>query len=170
MPTEPKAIQLWDRVTELIREINGDTGGYWYDLTPVDAVEQGRPIQPPSGVIDGSTSDAAYVAIALESVRAGNDAELGIWRRDIEMTLIGFAAATDDIDDLASRAKAGLRLADDLVRRIEAERDILLGGEYGLIDLQLTATGIAGDEMGLQLGAGVAAVRLSGYWYTGTGI
>lgn len=179
MPSEPRVIQLWDRIVELIEGIDGSASDYWYDLSRTDAVSKARVGEPPSGLIDGTDtlidgetrSEAAFVSCALDSVVTGRDAELGIWRRDASWAIIGWAAAVDDPGDPeGTRQTAACRLGDDIITAIEAERDILLGGEYGLIDLQMSMITVSGDELGIQLGAGIVAIRLTGYWYSETGV
>ena len=145
---------VWGQVATQLANING-AGVYTTDISGTGRVVQGRytspPVTPPCAVV------------WVDSVETAQHVELGVYRREFNMTIVGLVEATSD--DELTLTTAAMDLMDDILRAIEADRS--LGGS--VYDVIMSATSFAGAAPETGATYGIVVVSLEAYVAMETG-
>lgn len=139
------ARQVLAAMQSALQGIDG-SGSYNYDLSDsADRVRLGSPTQTPART-------CLYLAAATLEADVG-EAPMGMWRRSLECSVIGFIGATTK--SKGDRVLEAWDLCADVVRALET--DLTLGGLTLHLDITASATA-DGDE------AGGFEARVRTYW------
>jgi len=149
---------IHDNLVAALKAADG-TGVYTHDLSDQAGgqvrVKKSRIPRPPH---------TPYVAVVLEEVEGGQDPELGVWRRDLVFTIVGWAPAMGEDQD--TRQEAANNMANDILRAVEADRQ--LGGT--VMDVMLSIKPFVARAEGGGSSNPVAVARLECYYPSLTGV
>ena len=140
-----------DAVKAALATING-AGSYTLNLSTTGRVIEGLPADFPEVL------SAAVVYVDGGDIISTHAPELGRYRRDFTIPILGFTPANADTP--VSRKRMALTMFDDICRALETDRS--LGGL--VIDLILEGGTFSGDGFGGGNLAGVF-IELNAHWW-----
>lgn len=153
MPASKPRLIMAALVTALRTRCTG-TGDYTYDLTGSDRVKVGRP-----GL---GHARPLSVWLAVGAVDTGEAPQLGRWRRQIVIDVVGFVPAISP--DPEDTTYAACDLLQDIVQAVQADRS--LGGL--VTDLSMEGVALDGDDAGMP-GMALVIGQISAYWLADSG-
>lgn len=152
MGSTPDAYAILDQVRAELAKING-LGVYHHDVSGIDQVQIGAFAEPPR---------VPFVSVSLTRATS-SDSEgtpLGMWTRTLEISIIGWVAAT--ADTAADRTREAVRLLDDIMRALEANVSLNDGTRDLVHTMDIDGVAFDGDLEGAwAAGFGIAAAVLT---------
>lgn len=150
----------------MIARVRRITDGFVAALRTVDGYAD-------DGVVVGVPTPADFSAVRIwlspggVQNKRGDGADLGAYKRTMELDVIAVAAAADDT--ASEKVLAAADLADAIVTVIEATLDTLVAEEQLFEDVEVSLDTLAGDELGVAGAVGVCQGTISVWWISDQG-